>query len=106
MPMLHPLSRRNFLQASGLAALGTTLTACAPITDKPLSQASPTPEAAVTDADAALARLMEGNQRYVAHKSLDLNESESRRVEVAKGQHPFATIFSCVDSRVSTRIGL
>ena len=29
-----------------------------------------------------------------------MNESKSRRVELAKGQNPFATIFSCVDSRV------
>jgi carbonic anhydrase len=43
---------------------------------------------------------MDGNKRYVANKSISLNESESRRVEVAAGQEPFATIFSCIDSRV------
>lgn len=47
----------------------------------------------------ALKRLLEGNRRYVSSKST-LNESALRRVEVAQGQKPFATIFSCVDSRV------
>jgi len=54
----------------------------------------------VSNADEALQRLREGNERYVANKSTDLNESQSRRVELAQGQNPFATIFSCVDSRV------
>lgn len=47
----------------------------------------------------ALLRLLEGNQRYAANKSI-LNESASRRIEVAERQTPFATILSCVDSRV------
>ncbi len=93
------LSRRNFLQTSGLVALGASLAACMPITAMP-APVSPTPEAGVADADAALQRLLEGNQRYTAHKSIDLDESESRRIQVAKAQHPFATIFGCVDSRV------
>jgi carbonic anhydrase len=97
MSTFYRLSRRNFLQASGLAALGTTLTAC---TAMPLPQPIPTPESAVANADQALQRLLEGNQRYVTNKSISLNETESRRIEVAKGQQPFATIFSCVDSRV------
>ncbi len=54
----------------------------------------------MTNADEALQKLMEGNERYVANKSTDLNKSQSRRVELANGQSPFATIFSCVNSRV------
>src|SRR5438045_7799834 len=97
MATLHRLSRRNFLQASGLIIAGTTVTAC---TALPMLQPIMPPEAPVANPDEALQRLMEGNQRYVANKSTNLNESESRRIEVAKAQHPFATIFSCVDSRV------
>jgi carbonic anhydrase len=67
-------------------------TACAPAQAKV--------EVPVADANEALQRLREGNERYVANKSIDLNESQSRRIELAKGQQPFATIFSCVDSRV------
>jgi carbonic anhydrase len=88
----YKLSRRDFLKASGLTAISVTLAACAP--------AQVSTEALVTNADEALQRLLEGNERYVANKSTNLNESQSRRVELAQGQNPFATIFSCVDSRV------
>jgi carbonic anhydrase len=47
----------------------------------------------------SLQRLLDGNLRYVANRS-SLDESARRRIEVAEGQHPFAAIFSCVDSRV------
>jgi len=47
----------------------------------------------------ALQRLLDGNLRYRAQHST-LDESAARRIEVAHGQHPFAAIFSCVDSRV------
>lgn len=88
----YRFSRRDFLKASGLTAVSLALATCAP------AQA-PT-EGPVTNADEALQRLMEGNERYAANKSTDLHESQSRRAELAQGQNPFATIFSCVDSRV------
>ena len=92
MAQLHKLSRRDFLKTSGLTVIGMALAACAP------SQAKF--ENPVANADEALQRLLEGNQRYASNKSIDLNESQSRRAELAGGQSPFATIFSCVDSRV------
>lgn len=48
--------------------------------------------------------MKDGNQRYVANKTVDPNQTEGRRVEVAQGQHPFATILGCVDSRVPPEI--
>jgi len=54
----------------------------------------------VKSPEEALARLLAGNLRYAEDHTLSINESSQRRVEVAQGQHPFATIFSCVDSRV------
>jgi len=95
--MTEALSRRAFLHVSGVAAAGITLAACGTAPAAP--QTSAGAEAPVANPKQALQRLMEGNQRYVASKTLPLNESESRRTEVAQGQHPFATIFSCVDSR-------
>jgi carbonic anhydrase len=92
MTQLYKLSRRDFLKASGLATVGIALAACAP--------AQTSVEAPVTNADEALQRLLEGNQRYMNNKSTDLNESQVRRVELAQGQNPFAMILSCVDSRV------
>jgi carbonic anhydrase len=91
-------SRRAFLHLWGVAAAGATLAACGMTPAAP--QSTTGAEAPVANPDQALQRLMEGNQRYVANRTLPLNESESRRTEVAQGQHPFATIFSCVDSRV------
>jgi carbonic anhydrase len=51
-------------------------------------------------ADKAMALLMEGNQRFVAHKETHPDASLERRHELAVGQHPFAVIVGCADSRV------
>jgi len=51
--------------------------------------------------DEAMARLREGNGRYVAGKSTHPNTNSARRSETVKnGQHPFATVITCSDSRV------
>src|SRR5688500_361051 len=93
MTKLHKLSRRDFLKTSGMTAISMALAACAP--------AQVEVESPVSNADEALQRLLEGNQRYVNNKSTDLNESQNRRTALASGQSPFAAVFSCVDSRVS-----
>ena len=88
------LTRRHFLYGATLA-VGATLSGCVAPAQPPLPV-----EAPVQGPQEALARLLAGNERYVANHSLPFNESVQRRQEVAQGQHPFATIFSCVDSRV------
>lgn len=60
--------------------------------------------ATVPAADAALAKLMAGNQRYVKHQELRPNQSLARRKELGAGQHPFAVILGCADSRVSPEL--
>jgi carbonic anhydrase len=55
-------------------------------------------------ADEALAKLMAGNQRYVLHEQQHPNQSLARRKELGKGQHPFAVILGCADSRVSPEL--
>ncbi|GEM_PF-12028 len=47
-----------------------------------------------------LQRLMEGNARFVAGTTLARGAIADRRTELTKGQHPFATILTCSDSRV------
>ncbi|HEX7329039.1 MAG TPA: carbonic anhydrase [Casimicrobiaceae bacterium] len=53
----------------------------------------------------ALARLREGNQRFVADiRSNRTAPTQSRRGELVSGQEPFAVIYSCSDSRVPAEI--
>jgi carbonic anhydrase len=60
-----------------------------------LAQEKPAPTA-----EEAWARLKKGNEKFIAgSKSADA--SAERRQEVAKGQHPFAIVLTCADSRVT-----
>ena len=55
-------------------------------------------------AEQALKLLLEGNQRFVAGKLEHPNQTPERRAEVAKGQHPFASVLACSDSRTPPEI--
>lgn len=57
-------------------------------------------QAALTP-DAALKLLMDGNKRYVENKSANISSYRTQAAKTAEGQFPFATILSCVDSRVA-----
>src|SRR5262245_61858099 len=48
----------------------------------------------------ALQRLEAGNERYAAGTATHPNQTAARRTEEAKGQHPYAVVVSCSDSRV------
>ena len=53
----------------------------------------------------ALKRLKEGNHRFVSGvRSIDTLMSQTRRNEFIIGQHPFAVILGCSDSRVPVEI--
>ena len=52
-------------------------------------------------AEAALKALQAGNARFVAGESIHPHESADYRASLASGQHPFATILACSDSRVT-----
>lgn len=51
----------------------------------------------------AVERLLEGNKRFVTKKSADRNLLEQVQ-DTATGQYPFATVVSCIDSRIPTEI--
>jgi carbonic anhydrase len=48
----------------------------------------------------ALSALMEGNQRFINDLMNKAHKNSDRRIEIAKGQQPFAIIVCCSDSRV------
>ncbi len=52
----------------------------------------------------ALQRLRDGNRRFVADVTSDVPTNQTRRMELAEGQEPFAIILGCSDSRVPAEI--
>lgn len=103
-------SRRAFVVGSA----GVVLTGCAVERRRPRAAPPPSgesvaaPVAAVTesvaDGNEALRLLLKGNERYVAGRSTALDSVTAQRAQVAKAQHPFATVLTCVDSRVAPEL--
>jgi carbonic anhydrase len=50
--------------------------------------------------DVAFERLKDGNTRFVKDELEHEMQNSERRAELSAGQHPFAVILSCADSRV------
>lgn len=55
--------------------------------------------AARLTADQALRRLLDGNERFVAHQERYPDRGPEVRLRLADAQHPFAVILGCADSR-------
>jgi carbonic anhydrase len=91
-------TRRSLLSAMGLIVAGTAVAraqeACRVFT-KPM-QGATTPEQ-------ALARLKEGNARFVGDKPIHC-DLRAQVKQSASGQAPFAAILGCMDSRVSPEL--
>src|SRR5438270_3787267 len=56
------------------------------------------------DADAALAKLKEGNARFSSSKVSQGKPTAAKRAETAQTQHPFAIVVGCADSRTAPEI--
>ena len=94
MAMSSKLSRRSFLGCACCAAAGLAgLTGAAPHAFAAGPRTTMTP-------DQALAALKEGNDKFVTDAPYRQASARERRLEIARGQTPFAVLVSCSDSRV------
>jgi carbonic anhydrase len=94
----QPLSRRGFLRRSGLAV--AALAACAPNPFGGAAEPARDGQAPARDAEAVLARLVEGNRRFVRGELLHPGRRPEDFRPLAAGQAPVAAIVGCSDSRV------
>lgn len=62
------------------------------------------PAAAAGHPQAAFARLMEGNKRWVSGNLEHPDRDPERRELVAEAQDPFGVVLSCIDSRVAPEL--
>jgi carbonic anhydrase len=104
--MKHFIERRDFLKLGITGAFGMAITTSDLLWRLEQAKADKVPPKLTEslNPDAALQKLMEGNQRFVAHQPQYPDQSALRLQEVAQAQHPFAAILSCADSRVSAEI--
>lgn len=104
--MKHFMERRDFLKWGITGALGMAVTANDLLWRVEQAKAAEIPSTSPEslNPDAALQKLMDGNQRFIQHHPQYPDQSALRLQEVAQAQHPFATILSCADSRVPAEI--
>jgi carbonic anhydrase len=88
----HELSRRELLTVAGILGVG--------LATSRLGVAAEAPEPPPRTAEEALARLKDGNRRFVEGKTRRAHESANWRKMLVAGQHPFVTLMCCSDSRV------
>ena len=89
------LGRRRFLGLAGMGLLAASLSLAGGSAALAAGGAKTT-----LTADQALAKLKEGNAKFVAGPQLCEADLVNARAHVSKGQAPWATIVGCADSRV------
>ncbi len=82
------------LVCTGCASTGSNLV-------RPVDSYAAASNVATSEAAQAVSKLENGNKRFIAGTPANKDISNARRQELAlQGQHPFAVIISCSDSRV------
>ncbi|MSR47876.1 MAG: carbonic anhydrase [Planctomycetes bacterium] len=84
----------SMLRATALVSLAL-LGACASFPDESTT---------VVQSPPPFERLAAGNRRFACDAPLAMGRGETRRTEVAKGQHPYAIVVTCSDSRVAPEL--
>ncbi len=102
-------TRRSFLKKSVIAGIGigaaVGLGRLGAVSSAFSSSAIPSgSHNPPSNAREALRRLIEGNGRFAAGKPIHPDQSPERRKELVYGQHPWAAILGCIDSRVPPEI--
>ncbi|GHH31326.1 carbonic anhydrase [Streptomyces lanatus] len=101
--------QRRAVLTGGLVATAAVITGCSTKTDsgatpKASALGAATPSASMSappaTPSAALARLLEGNARWVKGSLQRPNQSVGRREAVDEEQDPYGVVVSCIDSRV------
>ena len=90
-------SKRDFFRMAGLGAAGALAGVLAPILNTAHADAARKTD---LNPDQALRLLKEGNQNFVTDSPVRKVDGRERRLEIARGQTPFAVLVSCSDSRV------
>src|SRR5262245_30964901 len=90
------VARRRFLTLGAAAAASFAI---APHASAAPAAAPPKP-GNILSPDAALARLIKGNDRYVEGIS-KRHDFKHEREALSEGQNPFAAVLSCADSRIA-----
>ncbi|PSL57548.1 carbonic anhydrase [Saccharothrix carnea] len=89
--------RRLFGITAGTAATVVAAGAPASAQDPATRRTAPAP---ALDAEGAWRKLAEGNRRFVTGQQTHPHESLRWRESLVRGQHPFAVVLGCADSRV------
>lgn len=101
------IERRHFLKWGATGGLSLLAMVGSELFRQPqlaLAAELSTPTEQLLDPQAALQKLLDGNQRFFQHRPLYPDQSQARLQEVSQEQHPFATILSCADSRAPAEI--
>ena len=91
------MKRRDFAMGTAAFGLAATVQPCSFGQDGESQWEQPSPEEAIR-------RLIKGNQNYASGKRLVFQLHQGRLAELDNGQHPFATIIGCSDSRVPVEL--
>lgn len=93
------IGRRDLLKILGIGGI-STITASLGMPKNAAADASMPSIAPLETPDAALARLMAGNQRFVSGQTRHPQQSINRVHKLTQSQSPFAIVLGCADSRV------